>query len=409
MKTLTTGLVILSLALHARSEPLGKNSKGGPPQTSEAKAGSSATSPAKPSSSSLELSQERVTEGPSAKNEKREAAVTSIEPEALVGFEHYAPQLQQLIREALALTKLNLTYTFGASNPKQGGMDCSGTIWYLLTNAGLKSVPRQSNEMAGWVQSNTLLHRTPTATSLKDPEFAALQPGDLLFWTGTYETSPRKIPVTHVMLYLGKLKKSGRAVVFGASDGRVYQGERRTGVSVFDFSLPSAGSPSAFYGYGLIPGVGRISVKPVTPPPAEPIVAKTSAPPVTEISDAVSKPVTNEDIRPAVVPKTKPASTAMTDTQPSPAVRYSTRDEPPTTTSSASKPKTTSAAAATSSKAKAVAPKPSSTSKTKAKTGTTTKPATPKKKAVVPPPTPQEQLSKAARKIGSSFKELFSN
>jgi hypothetical protein len=56
-----------------------------------------------------------------------------------------------------------------------------------------------------------------------------------------------------------------------------------------------------------------------------------------------------------------------------------------------------------------VAPKPSSTSKTKAKTGTTTKPATPKKKAVVPPPTPQEQLSKAARKIGSSFKELFSN
>jgi len=409
MKSLTIGFVLLSLAIHAQSVPPKKSISGTARSSSATKEPSPAVGEAKAKSEVKVGEEVEVNEGPSAKNEKREAAVTSIEPEALVGFEHYAPQLQQLIREALALTKLNLTYTFGASNPKQGGMDCSGTIWYLLTNAGLKSVPRQSNEMAGWVQSNTLLHRTLTATSLKDPEFAALQPGDLLFWTGTYVTSPRKIPVTHVMLYLGKLKKSGRAVVFGASDGRVYQGERRTGVSVFDFSLPSAGSTSAFYGYGLIPGVGRISVKPVTPPPAEPIVAKTSAPPVTEISDAVSKPVTNEDIRPAVVPKTKPASTAMTDTQPSPAVRYSTRDEPPTTTSSASKPKTTSAAAATSSKAKAVAPKPSSTSKTKAKTGTTTKPATPKKKAVAPPPTPQEQLSKAARKIGSSFKGLFSN
>jgi hypothetical protein len=409
MKTLTIGFVLLSLAIHAQSVPPKKSVPDTTRFSSATKEPSLAVGEPKAKSEVKVSEEEGVNEGPAVKNEKREAVVTSIEVEALVGFEHYAPQLQQLIREALALTKLNLTYTFGASNPKQGGMDCSGTIWYLLTNAGLKSVPRQSNEMAGWVQSNTLLHRTLTATSLKDPEFAALQPGDLLFWTGTYVTSPRKIPVTHVMLYLGKLKKSGRAVVFGASDGRVYQGERRTGVSVFDFSLPSAGSTSAFYGYGLIPGVGRISVKPVTPPPAEPIVAKTSAPPVTEISDAASKPVTKEDIRPAVVPKTKPASTAMTDTQPSPAVRYSTRDEPPTTTSSASKPKTTSAAAATSSKAKAVAPKPSSTSKTKAKTGTTTKPATPKKKAVVPPPTPQEQLSKAARKIGSSFKELFSN
>lgn len=34
------------------------------------------------------------------------------------------------------------------------------------------------------------------------------------------------------------LKKSGRPLVFGASDGRVYQGERRTGVSIFDLSLP---------------------------------------------------------------------------------------------------------------------------------------------------------------------------
>lgn len=356
-----------------------------------------------------------INEGPAAKNEKREAAVTSIEPEALLGFEHYAPQLQQLIRDALALTKLNLTYTFGASNPKQGGMDCSGTIWYLLNGAGLKGVPRQSNEMAGWMQSNTLLHRTPTADSLKHPEFSALQPGDLLFWTGTYETAPRKIPVTHVMLYLGKLKKSGRAVVFGASDGRVYQGERRTGVSVFDFSLPSAGGTSSFYGYGLIPGVGRIAVKVPTPP--EPMVAKVSPTPakvsMPEITNDTSKSAVKEDIRPAVVPEAKPATTAATSAQPSSAFRYTTRESSTAATGNASKPKTTSLAAtasSTSAKPKTAAQASSSSSKAKTKAGTTTKPATTKKKAAAPPPpTPQEQLSKAAKKIGNSFKELFSN
>lgn len=346
----------------------------------------------------------RINEGPAAKNEKREAAVTSIEPEALVGFEHYAPQLQQLIRDALALTKLNLTYTFGASNPKQGGMDCSGTIWYLLNGAGLKSVPRQSNEMAGWVQSNTLLHRTPTATSLKDPEFAALQPGDLLFWSGTYETAPRKIPVTHVMLYLGKLKKSGRAVVFGASDGRVYQGERRTGVSVFDFSLPSTGSASSFYGYGLIPGVGKIAIKTVTPPVSEPLAAKLSAEPVilptSTVTDTAEKPVVavvKQDIRPALVPKSAlKKSPVATDAKPPTVVRYTPKDEPGSTPGSETQTKTST------SKAKGSTP-------IKPKSATSTRPIVTKKKAPPPAPTPQEQLSKAAKKIGNSIKDLFSN
>jgi hypothetical protein len=43
-------------------------------------------------------------------------------------------------------------------------------------------------------------------------------------------------------------------VVFGASDGRTYDNERRNGVSVFDFSLPKKGNKSEFYGYGPVPG-----------------------------------------------------------------------------------------------------------------------------------------------------------
>ena len=68
-------------------------------------------------------------------------------------------------------------------------------------------------------------------------EFDDLLPGDLLFWTGTYEVQ-REIPISHVMLYLGTEKKTKRRVMFGASDGRTYAGIQRWGVTVFDFKMP---------------------------------------------------------------------------------------------------------------------------------------------------------------------------
>lgn len=216
---------------------------------------------------------EDVAEGPET-GSPRLAAVSSVEPEEIDGFDSYAPQIQALIRKALGLTKLNLTYTFGSADPKRGGMDCSGTIYFLLHDFGFKDVPRSSDGMCGWVQDRTLLHRIQKADSLDHAELSALQPGNLIFWSGTYATAPRKIPVTHVMLYLGKLKKGGKPLVFGASDGRSYQGQRRTGVSVFDFTLPRSGGSAALYGYGLIPGVGKIEV---TPAPVEVAKAETRA------------------------------------------------------------------------------------------------------------------------------------
>lgn len=249
---------------------------------------SSSTSKPAASKSSSKASDEGREGGPSPVADEDQAgpplaAVSSIEPEEIEGFDHYAPQVQELIRKALGLTRMNLTYTFGSADPKHGGMDCSGTIYYLLHDFGFKGVPRSSDLMCGWVQENTLLYRVQQADSLKHHEFASLQPGHLLFWSGTYNSAPRKIPVTHVMLYLGKLKKSGKHVVFGASDGRSYQGQRRTGVSVFDFSLPKAGSRASFYGYGLIPGIGRIKPSPpalaaTTPPASGPSPSTTSDP-----------------------------------------------------------------------------------------------------------------------------------
>ncbi len=64
------------------------------------------------------------------------------------------------------------------------------------------------------------------------------------------------------MIYLGREKKTNQRIMVGASDGRIYHGESRYGVGVFDFKLsPSGGNREGrtptFVGYGRIPGLGE--------------------------------------------------------------------------------------------------------------------------------------------------------
>ena len=189
------------------------------------------------------------------KPDKRPAVVSTITTDELRDFGDYPTELQSLIVRALELTKENLTYQFGSSDPANGGMDCSGTIFHLLRAHCIKDVPRSSDEMCRWLQEKKQLHLAENARSLDDKRLASLRPGDLLFWTGTYEHEKRSLPISHVMLYLGKRAKNGKAVVFGASDGRTFNGERQCGVSVFDFHLPKEGAKAAFHSYGPIPGL----------------------------------------------------------------------------------------------------------------------------------------------------------
>ena len=191
-----------------------------------------------------------------AKVERAPAA--SIEPEELAEFSALPPRVQELFRAALALTKLNLTYTFGSDDPAKGGMDCSGTLFRVLTDQGFAGVPRDSSGQYSWVRKNGRFFSVVSKTA-DGFEFDDLLPGDLLFWTGTYETG-RDVPISHVMLYLGREKKSGKRVMFGASDGRSYAGVQRWGVSVFDFKMPKADPAKPekrvdFVGYGRIPGL----------------------------------------------------------------------------------------------------------------------------------------------------------
>jgi cell wall-associated NlpC family hydrolase len=207
-------------------------------------------------------------------SENQPAAVASLDPSQLKDFDNQPQRVQDLIRSALALTQRNLAYTYGSADPAIGGMDCSGFIYFVLGGAGFKDVPRQSSDQYLWVRKNGNFHSV-LSRNANTFELEQLRPGDLMFWSGTYKVD-RDVPITHVMIYLGKQKGTNKPIMVGSSDGRSYNGERRFGVSVFDFKLPN-GTPNKsdpdliarFEGYSSIPGLrdGVYTVQAATPAP----------------------------------------------------------------------------------------------------------------------------------------------
>jgi hypothetical protein len=179
------------------------------------------------------------------------AIVTSMSPGEISEYESRPAAIQKLIRESLALTEKKLTYLYGSNSPKRGGMDCSGTVQYILKSQNLRETPRQADQIYRWIEQSGKIRKV-NANSLHSGQFDALRPGDLLFWSGTYGIERA---ITHVMIYLGTHKASGKPLMVGASDGRSYNGDRRRGVSVFDFRLPRKESKAKFVGYGSIPGL----------------------------------------------------------------------------------------------------------------------------------------------------------
>ena len=237
------------------------------------------------------------------------AAVSSIDPSEIEGFDAQPEPIKQLLLAGLELTKKNLTYKYGSDDPAGGGMDCSGTISYLLKSHGFADVPRDASQQYAWVRQKSRVY--PVLSKKQDnSELRELRPGDLMFWTGTYNVD-RDPPVTHTMIYLGKRKKDGRRLMFGSSDGRPYDGQKRNGVSVFDFRMPAAKEGDAadaataaapdhapdFAGYGPIPGMADL-----TDAAARQTVASHDAPAASK-SDRAAK-ADDDD-----TPKSKPSPT----------------------------------------------------------------------------------------------------
>ena len=177
----------------------------------------------------------------------------TISTHRLQDFRKNSPAVQRLITSALSLAQRNLGYRYGSADPRRGGMDCSGTVYYLLTTMGVKGVPRSSDSLYRWVLQKGRFHAVK-GNRFSFFGFSHLKPGDILFWNGTYR-SHRKMSASHVMIYLGKDKASGHLLMVGASNGRTYRGRQVYGVSVFDFQLPRGRDRSQFLGYSCIPQI----------------------------------------------------------------------------------------------------------------------------------------------------------
>jgi cell wall-associated NlpC family hydrolase len=184
-----------------------------------------------------------------------------IEVEALKEFESLPDDRKKLIRKAVEVAKNSpwLPYQFGGSSPKDGGFDCSGAMYFVMSEIALKP-PRTSADQFLWVKTADRLQIfTGPVTSLDDASMKALRPGDLLFWDSTYApTDGRSVNVTHVALFLGHEKSDGNAVMINATDGRSYRGTKANGYGVYDFRLPREGGKAVFMGYGTPPGIAEM-------------------------------------------------------------------------------------------------------------------------------------------------------
>jgi cell wall-associated NlpC family hydrolase len=196
---------------------------------------------------------------PSASPKKKGAPAT-ISANEIEGYEKYPEHVRNVIDMGLDLTKRNLDYKYGSADPANGGMDCSGFVFYVLTQNGVRDVPRDSSQQYVWLRKAGTF-RAVNSRHDDTFELEELAPGDLLFWTGTYSIE-RDPPITHAMIYVGRKKGSNQRIMVGASDGRTYEGESRYGVSVFDFKMPRAREKTdegrtspTFIGYGHVPGL----------------------------------------------------------------------------------------------------------------------------------------------------------
>lgn len=166
-----------------------------------------------------------------------------------------SPRIRKMLDEAIDLTERDLRYLYGVADPERG-FDCSGFVFHLLLEMGAPSVPRQANTLYEY-----LCEKGAFQSARKPAQLGGLEPGDLLFWTGTYDIDRK---VTHVMIYLGLDKKTGQRWMVGAA-GRNY------GVGVFPFSPGSRnGIGRNFIGFGKVSAFFTLSEPPpkIHPPAA---------------------------------------------------------------------------------------------------------------------------------------------
>jgi len=156
-------------------------------------------------------------------------------------------QLLTVIRErAETISGFRLTYKFGGDHPSEGGMDCSGTMQFLLSDIGFDDMPRTSYHQYEWLKKHRTLHHSKSIPERPGGR-RGLKAGDLIFWGGTYNSGHK---VSHVMIYLGQ-SPDGTHYMFGAR-GKKKKGLFGNGVDIF---VLESGYQKNLIGYGSLPGV----------------------------------------------------------------------------------------------------------------------------------------------------------
>jgi len=204
------------------------------------------------------------TPAPSTTAVRTPPAIAQKTPSAAISLDQisdsssYSPDVRKIVDLSLDLTGKNLAYKYVSADPKNGGMDSSGFIYYVLGQSGVKDVPRDAREQYAWVRKAgnfqaVLAQRDDTF------ELDALKPGDLLFWATHFGMS-REPEITQTMIYLGREQGTNQRLMVGASESRSTKGQKKSGVGIFEFKVgraapkPNQESGPVFVGYGRIPG-----------------------------------------------------------------------------------------------------------------------------------------------------------
>lgn len=149
------------------------------------------------------------------------------------------------------LAGVGLPYRWGGADPAAGGLDCSGFIKAVFQRAYGLSLPDESGKQYEWLCQHGRVWNAATGWSPSD-----LQPGDLIFWSGTWP-SQRASPITHVMMYAGENRMVG-----AQSAGRKI-GATTAGVGYFFFHprVPSGNppfDPPSFHDKPTLYAYGRV-------------------------------------------------------------------------------------------------------------------------------------------------------
>ena len=197
----------------------------------------------------------RSTASPVAENPTPEISIPRKSD--IVESKDYPEDVRKMIDPGFDLTRRNLNYKYASADPANGGLDCSGFIYYLLTKSGVNNVPRDAREQYVWVRKAGNFQAV-LAQNDDTFELDALKPGDLLFWANKSGVS-HESEIARTMIYIGRDKATNQRLMIGASEGGTYKGEKRSGVGIFDFKLGSAEqkedeeATSVFLGYGRFP------------------------------------------------------------------------------------------------------------------------------------------------------------